>query len=234
MTGFSFGGGSRILSEAGNNQAGGVTAGGQSAGGQQTATSPATADAGLVAAMARGDEAAFEIFVKRHFDIAYRVAWRVMGGAGDAEDVVQEAFVKLWRSPGQIRDAGAARAWLLRVVSNLAIDRLRKKQPESMAEPPDMADVRADPATDLQASQLSGRIDQAIAALPERQRLALVLTYFEGQPNQTTAEALGVSVDAVESLLARARRGLKTLLADDWRDMLAELETLDRGPEPQR
>ena len=185
--------------------------------------SAAATDDQLLADVCNGDQQAFAELANRHFDQVYRVAWRVMGGPADAEDVAQEAFVKLWKAPGALRDGGAVRAWLVRVASNLAIDRLRRKQPMLVDELPDRADDRPDAETELARHEVSVRIDAAIAGLPERQRIALVLTYYEHMSNQQTGDIMQLSVDAVESLLSRARRNLKTALAGEWRDMLDEL-----------
>ncbi len=125
--------------------------------------------------------------------------------------------------PATLRDGKAIRSWLMRVATNLAIDRMRRKQPLIVEEVPDIADdgIQADGA--LARSQIAGNIDAAIAGLPDRQRIALVMTYFEHMSNQQTAEVLNLSVDAVESLLSRARRNLKSQIAGEWRDMLDEL-----------
>ena len=185
--------------------------------------SAAVTDDELLERLCVGDHDAFTEITGRHFDPVYRVAWRVLGGPADAEDVTQEAFIKLWQSPTTLRDGKAVRSWLMRVATNLAIDRMRRKQPLIVEQVPDVADdgLRADGA--LARSQIAGNIDAAIAGLPDRQRIALVMTYFEYMSNQQTAEVLDLSVDAVESLLSRARRNLKSQLAGEWRDMLDEL-----------
>lgn len=185
--------------------------------------SAAVTDDDLLKRLCAGDHEAFTEITGRHFDPVYRVAWRVLGGPADAEDVTQEAFIKLWQSPATLRDGKAIRSWLMRVATNLAIDRMRRKQPLIVEEVPDIADdgVQADGA--LVRSQITGNIDAAIAGLPDRQRIALVMTYFEHMSNQQTAEVLDLSIDAVESLLSRARRNLKSQLAGEWRDMLDEL-----------
>ena len=185
--------------------------------------SAAVTDDDLLAAVCNGDHSAFAELTGRHFDAVYRVAWRVLGGPADAEDVTQEAFIKLWQNPSSLRDGKAIRAWLMRVASNQAIDRMRRKQPVIVEEVPDIADSGPLADGDLARQQAADGIDAAIAALPDRQRLALVMTYFEHMSNQQTADAMELSVDAVESLLSRARRNLKSLLADQWRDMLDEL-----------
>lgn len=178
----------------------------------------------LLAALAAGDRAAFARITRAHYDLVYRIAWRMLGASGEAEDVAQDAFLRLWRNAGQVREAGSLRAWLARVATNLAIDRLRRRRPADVSEVPELADP--DPGPDRQVEwRAAGEIvNAAIARLPERQRVALVLTYYEELPNADVAEVLGVSVEAVESLLARARRKLKEVLEPDRQDILASLD----------
>jgi RNA polymerase sigma-70 factor, ECF subfamily len=182
-------------------------------------------DAELLSASARGDARAFQALVSRHFTPVYRMAWRMMGQQADAEDIAQEAFVKLWQKPQQVKEPRALKAWLMRVASNAAIDRIRRRGPGTMELPDDLADARALATGSADAEAAQHRVDVAIAALPERQKLALTLVYFEGLGNTAAAEVMEISVDAIESLLARAKRALRGALADDWRDLLDELNT---------
>lgn len=188
--------------------------------------SKASSDAELLDGIKRADHAAFNRLVELHFAAVYRVAWRMLGGKEGAEDVAQEAFLRLWRNPGQVRDGQALKSWLMRVASNLVLDRYRRRAPEAHAEVPDVADAAPGPELSLRRAQIAAQIDAAIAALPERQRLALVLCHYEGFGNPEIAAALDVSVEAVESLLARARRALKGLLAGRWRELLDDLGSL--------
>ncbi len=185
--------------------------------------SAAATDQELMAALRTGDHTAFAELANRYFAQAYRVAWRVLGGPADAEDLAQEAFIKLWQAPHSLRDGAAVRSWLMRVVTNLAIDRKRRKQLQTFDSVPDIAEERPTPEDDLSRDQVANEVDAAISRLPDRQRVALVLTYFEGMTNQQTAQIMDLSVDAVESLLSRARRNLKSQLAERWRYMLDEL-----------
>ncbi|MBL8892973.1 MAG: sigma-70 family RNA polymerase sigma factor [Rhizobiales bacterium] len=187
----------------------------------------AGADAALLERVRRADKAAFSTLLSRHYDAAYRVAYRMMGRAADCEDIVQDAFVKLWTNPGQIREGQALRAWLMRVVSNLSIDRLRRKPMLNADEVPEPASDKAGPDLVALRNSVSSEIDKAIAMLPERQRMALIFVYYEGLSNRDAAAALELSVDALESLLARARRSLKKALAGQWQDLLADIDRLD-------
>jgi RNA polymerase sigma-70 factor (ECF subfamily) len=178
-------------------------------------------DADLLAASARQDASAFRRLVDRHYAPVYRVVWRLTRGHADSEDIAQEAFLRLWNNPGQLREASALRSWLMRVASNLAIDRLRIQPLQAI----DGAEETADSRVGAEERQLQNwarrRIDAAISKLPERQRLALAMVHFEQMSNGAAAEAMELSVDALESLLARARRALKTELAEDRRDLLS-------------
>jgi RNA polymerase sigma-70 factor, ECF subfamily len=188
-----------------------------------TADAAEVGDADLLSASARGDAQAFRALVDRHFSSVYRMAWRVMGIQADAEDIAQEAFVKLWQKPDQVKEPRALKGWLMRVASNAAIDRMRRKGYGAVELDDDIADERRPESTSVDSEAARTRVDGAIAALPDRQRLALTLVYFEGLGNMGAAEIMEISVDAVESLLARAKRALRESLAGDWRELLDEL-----------
>ena len=180
-------------------------------------------DEDLLERLSGGDPAAFARVVELHFQPVYRVAWRLLGGRDGAEDIAQEAFLRLWRNPGQVRDAKALKSWLMRVASNLVVDGYRRQGPVDEGELPDTADNAPGPELALRRANVAAAIDGAIADLPERQRLALVLSHYEGCGNPEIALALDVSVEAVESLLARARRSLKKVLAHRWQELLDDI-----------
>jgi len=182
-----------------------------------------TSDGALLDAAARHETAAFAEIVRRYQQPVYRVVWRMMGGHADSEDVAQEAFLKLWQNPKQVRDPGALKGWLMRVASNAVIDRSRKPKHGNLDTAPEIADDGARPDAPLDQGQAATLVNQAIASLPERQRLALSLVYFEGMSNIETASVMDISIEAVESLLARARRTLRDSLAAEWRDLLGGL-----------
>ena len=180
-------------------------------------------DAGLLAAAARGDQQAFAILVRRHFPAVYRVSWRMTKGAADTEDIVQEAFLKLWRNPAQVRDAQALRGWLMRVASNAVVDGARRVKPQGLDSMPEPVDPSPEAGEQIDRAKAAEEIHRAVSDLPDRQRLALAMVHFEGMSNIEAAAAMEVSVDALESLLARARRGLKQSLAVNWRGLLGSL-----------
>lgn len=185
-------------------------------------TVPAT-DASLLAHAGRGSAAAFRELVQRHLPAVLAIARRMLRDDAEAEDVAQEAFLRLWRAAADL-DVGpaGARPWLRRVASNLCIDRIRAGQrtevtdevPEGEAEPSQLRLVTE--------TELSAHVDAALKQLPERQRLALTLFHYEGMSQIEVGEIMGVSGEAVESLLGRARRTLKAALKDQWRQLLWE------------
>lgn len=178
-------------------------------------------DADVLSAVTQQNQAAFSILVSRHYQAVYRVAWRACRNAADSEDVTQEAFLKLWNNPSQLRDGNALKGWLMRVASNAVMDRFRQKPMQELDTAAQVADATVPADLSLDRAHVSVRVDQAIAELPERQRLALAMVHFEQMTNIAAASAMEISVDALESLLARARRALKNTLAPDGKQLLA-------------
>ncbi len=186
---------------------------------QQRADLHQASDADLLLAASRKDQAAFSRLVERHFTLVHRVVWRQSNGHADAEDIAQEAFLRLWRNPAQVREAGALKGWLLRVAHNLMMDRFRQTPLQVLDDEDRIVDSRDNAEEALGRTEVAAAIDGAIARLPERQRFALTLVHFEQLTNIAAAEVMEVSVDALESLLSRARRSLKEQLAAH-KDML--------------
>ncbi|HUZ13397.1 MAG TPA: RNA polymerase sigma factor [Caulobacteraceae bacterium] len=172
-------------------------------------------DDGLVQRVGAGDAAAVRTLVARKLARVLALAQRMLGDAGEAEDVAQETFVRVWRMAPRWRP-GAARfdTWLHRVALNLCYDRLRRRRERPVAEPPDLPDGGPAPDRGLEAQDVGRRVDRALQALPQRQREAIVLCHYQELSNIDAAALMEVSVDALESLLARARRALRVALAD--------------------
>jgi RNA polymerase sigma-70 factor, ECF subfamily len=187
---------------------------------------PPADDAALLTASAANDPAAFRLLVDRHLATALGIARRMLRDEAEAEDIAQEALLRLWRGAASIDLAGlgpsGVRPWLRRVVSNLCIDRIRVSRRTDVT---DDVPEQIEPATQvigLTDAELAARVDAALQRLPERQRLALTLFHYQGLSQIEVGAHLGVSDEAVESLLARARRTLKADLKDDWRALLDE------------
>lgn len=181
-----------------------------------------TSDEDLMAQVSRGDQRAFHGLVARHHGPAFRIADRLLRNRADAEDVVQEAMLRVWVQAPTWRPAALFRTWLYRVVVNLAIDRHRQRQRRGGGAPVTEADTVADPGPDPAARAAQGEVDglvaAAVAALPERQRAALVLAHYEGLSNSEAAAVLDTSVSGIEALLVRARRALRARLEPLLRD----------------
>jgi RNA polymerase sigma-70 factor, ECF subfamily len=170
-------------------------------------------DEALMARIARGDQIAFGILSQRHVPRAVALARRITGSNSDAEDIVQEAMLRVWTQAPRWQPLAAFRTWFTRIVVNLCLDRKRRAVPLPLEAAGDPADPAPGAAAQLERSQTDRAVDAAIAELPERQRAAIVLSYREGMSNAQTAEALGTSVSAVETLLTRAKQTLRQRLA---------------------
>lgn len=183
----------------------------------------ASEDAALVAAAAGGDASAFSALVDRHLSSALGVARRMLRDEAEAEDVAQEALLRLWRSAGALEvGPQGLRPWLRRVVSNLCVDRMRSARRLTVVEE---VPERSEPASQqahMEAQDVSQRVDAALKELPDRQRMALTLFHYEGLSQIEVGRIMGISDEAVESLLARARRGLKGALHEEWRELLTQ------------
>lgn len=177
-------------------------------------------DRALLARVHGGDHAAFAALVERHLPRVVALAKRMLRDEAEAEDVAQETLLRLWRS-GESIDLGPAglRPWLRKVASNLCIDRARTSGRVVVTDEVPDAGKDADQLTGIVSKELSGRVGDALKALPDRQRQALTLFHYEGLSQIEIASLMGISDEAVESLLARARRALKVALAEDWRDL---------------
>jgi RNA polymerase sigma-70 factor (ECF subfamily) len=173
-------------------------------------------DDGLLAQVAAGDRRAFAQLMDRHIDRAHGLAKRVLGNKSDAEDVVQDAFMKVWQKAGQWQPGRAQfSTWLYRVVVNRCLDLKRKPVNAALDNVAEQSDDRPDAYEDIAARERQAKIAGAVAALPERQRTAVALSYTAGMSNAQAAETMEISVKAFESLLVRAKRELRGRLAGD-------------------
>jgi RNA polymerase sigma-70 factor, ECF subfamily len=180
---------------------------------------PDPSDDDLMRAAGAGDRSAFGALVARHLQRMAAVAGRITGNRSDAEEIVQEAFLRAWLKAPTWRaqgDEGSAAfgTWLGRVVVNLCLDRKRRTVPDPIEAADAIADSAPDPFAATASGETGARVARAIEALPERQRAAIVLCHYEGMTNIEAAAMLDVSVGALESLLVRARKSLRTTLAE--------------------
>ncbi len=171
-------------------------------------------DHDLMARVAQGDGRAFQALARRHAGPATGLARRILGSDAQAEDIVQDALLRVWTNAPRWRPEAAFRTWLYRVVVNLCLNAKRRAPDLPLAQAGDIADfaTRADDA--LQQRERDRQLNAAIAALPDRQRAAIALTYQEGLSNAEVAAVLDTSVASVETLLVRARQALRAALSE--------------------
>lgn len=174
-------------------------------------------DEELVRRIGAGDPAAVQAMVARKLPRILALAARMLGDAAEAEDVAQETFMRIWRHASGWRQ-GHARfdTWIHRVALNLCHDRLRRRREWTMDELPEVADEA--PLPDALPGDEERRVWQALQRIAPRQREAIVLVYYQELSNIEAASAMQVSVDALESLLARGRRALHAMLVGDDAD----------------
>ena len=175
-------------------------------------------EAELVARAAAGDREAFGVLVERYAGVARRVARAVLGNPEDADDAAQDAMLSALVKLEQYDRRRPFGPWLLRIVANAATDR-RRRRTVRRAEPLDPGFVAGGPRPDTTAERraLAGRLREALAELPERRRMAVVLFDVEGYSHGEIAEILGIPEGTVRSEVFHARRRLRALLVD-WRE----------------
>jgi RNA polymerase sigma-70 factor (ECF subfamily) len=169
-------------------------------------------DEDLMARIAGGDERAFRLLVQRYIPRALGLARRVLGNEADAEEIVQEAMLRVWINAARWRPTAAFRTWLYRVVLNLCLNRKRRAPFTALVDIVEPADPAPGPHLELEMRETDRLLAAAIAALPARQSAAIVLTYQEAMSNAEAAAVLGTSVSGIETLLVRAKRALRKAL----------------------
>ena len=173
-------------------------------------------DEALLVLFANGDSAAARVLTLRLTPRVMAHAYRLLGNRAEAEDVAQEAMLRLWKQAGDWRQGEAkVTTWLYRVVANLCIDRQRRARGGSVALDaiPEPADGRASAVEEMQEHARAEALQTALNDLPERQRQAVVLRHIEGLANPEIAGIMEITVEAVESLTSRGKRALSAALA---------------------
>jgi RNA polymerase sigma-70 factor (ECF subfamily) len=183
-------------------------------------------DAVLALRTSQGDRAAYAALVRKHSARVMAVTRRMLGNDAHAEEAAQEALLRLWTHAGRY-DPGKARltTWLTRITANICLDRLRKRQEEAWPEDFDVA-LPAGQDRQIMEDQVAAKVNAAMQRLPERQRLALTLCHYEDMSMAEAADVMETTPEAIESLLSRARRGLRQMLETEWRMLLAEDHSL--------
>jgi RNA polymerase sigma-70 factor (ECF subfamily) len=178
-------------------------------------------DVELMLALKAGDEDAFTELVDRHRDAVVNLTYRYLGNKSDAEDLAQDVFLKVYRARGSYEPAAKFTTWLYRVAANACLNEVRdrRRRPTFGAAAFDAGESAPMPAADragssspleeAERSEMREHVREALAGLPERQRMALVLNKFQGLGYEELADSLEMTVPAVKSLLVRAREGVR-------------------------
>jgi RNA polymerase sigma-70 factor (ECF subfamily) len=176
------------------------------------ASAGTTLDPATVAAAIGGDEAAFEQLIRVYGRRLYAVAYALVQDRAEAEDIVQETFLKLHH--GRMRDADKVTAWLMTVTRNAARDWLRRRRPQAPEETfHALADDGARPGAELERREYQQRLTRALRTLPEEHRTALTLRYLEGLDYRAIATTMGVTDGALRGMLGRALGTLRRMPA---------------------
>jgi RNA polymerase sigma factor (sigma-70 family) len=176
----------------------------------------ASDDDALMAQVAARSGEAFRMLATRHAAVPHCVAYRMLGNATEAEDIAQESMLRLWDGAARWQGKGpGVAAWLRRVATNLCLDRLRRQKFQSDEAVPERADDAPLADALIDEARRTAKTRDAIASLTDRQRAAIILTYYEECSNMGAANALQMNVKAFESLLLRARGALRRHLESD-------------------
>ena len=173
-------------------------------------------DAALMRRIADGDERAYEELVNLHARSILAFGFRLLGTQEEAEEVVQETFLRAWQHAERYEPTARVTTWLHTIARNVALDGVRKRKPRAdlalVEAAPDSGRAGAQPGTFLERKRTALTVAEALEQLAPRQREAITLVHYQELSHGEAAEVLGVGVEAVESLLSRARRKLRELL----------------------
>ena len=168
-------------------------------------------DESLICLIGDGSHPAFATLVRRHTNRFYRIAYRLVSNKDDAEDVVQEAFLRIWDRPNLWNPGKGAKftTWFYKVIINLCFDHNKKKRPLALPEGIELTDQNPGQEALFDAHRRQAMLERCIRELPQRQQLALNLCFYEGLSHHDAAQIVGVKVKALQSLIMRAKTTLK-------------------------
>jgi len=183
-----------------------------------------TSDETLMQQIQGGDHQAFARLIDRHLETLHGFAQRMLGNPTDADDIIQETFLRVWQKAEKWQPTTAkVSTWLHSITHNLCIDFYRRDKGEMV----NITDVELidphQPDDSRQQEEVAREIKAALQQLPENQRSAIILCHYQDLSNREAAQVLGISVSALESLMARGRRKLRTILQAQSADLLGEL-----------
>lgn len=169
-----------------------------------------SSDARLILSVRSGDQQAMGALFDRYFSLVYSVALRVLGDTGAAEDILQEVFMQLWRKPAVFDSArGSLAAWLAVIARNRAIDAIRKRKPETDIEDV-IVSVEPDFAGEAERNRAAEHIRRKLSEMPEPQRSALEMAFFEGLTHSEIATKTGTPLGTIKTRIRTALISLRT------------------------
>jgi RNA polymerase sigma-70 factor (ECF subfamily) len=174
-------------------------------------------DADLVEAFLAGRQAAFDVIVERHRRTVYQLCYRFVGNHEDASDLAQDVFIRAYRGLARFKGQSALGTWLYRIGVNACLNRVTTTRPPAEPLELDRYPVldRCDPVETMISRERGARVRAAIARLPRKQRLTLILRVYQELPHQQIADILGSSVGAVKANFFHALGNLRKLLAGE-------------------
>jgi len=178
---------------------------------------PPDLDYALLRRISQGESAALEELIRRHERRLYQLAYRLLKDPLETEDALQEVFLKAYENAHRFQPVSTVRAWLNRITANHCLNRLRERVPHTSLDDdaaPALPSTWASPLEALEEADLARRLEELLAVMPENQRRALVLKRFGDLSYQEIAEVMGVSPDAVDGLIKRARQFLRKALKE--------------------
>lgn len=186
----------------------------------------AITDEDLMLRIGEGDQTAYGMLVDRHLSLNLGYATKLLGNAAEAEEVMQEAFIRVWKHANRWDPERKTRftTWFYRVVTNLCYDVGRKRKPQEKMEILEtIASDEASAENVIAVNQRSKQVKKALEELPKRQKAAIMLCYFQGLSNREAAKVMEVSLNALESYLVRGRRNLADILREEKDSLLKEI-----------